>query len=312
MADIPWQAGDAYEAYMGRWSRHVAQLFVAWLGVPGGRRWLDVGCGTGALSAQIPEPALIVGVDRSHGFLSAWQGGSRPPADKHQSRRDTARTQAGPAPAQAGPAPVQAGPAPARAGSPEVQADGRRVQGGGRWGLVGDAAGLPLADARFDAVVSGLALNFVPRPEAAVAELSRVAAPGAVIAAYVWDYANGMPMMRHFWAAAAELDPGLGERDESLGYAFCRDDVLAGWWSDAGLHAVTTRRIEIPMFFRDFDDFWTPFLGGQGPAPGYLASRSPAQQHDLRESLRHRLPVRADGAIALTAAAWAVQGRKPG
>jgi SAM-dependent methyltransferase len=175
----------------------------------------------------------------------------------------------------------------------------------------GDAAALPLADGRFDAVVSGLALNFVPRPEAAVAEFCRVAAPGAVVAAYVWDYAHGMAMMQHFWAAAGELDPALGDQDEAVRYAFCREDVLTGWWSAAGLRDVTTRRIEIPTVFRDFDDYWAPFLGGQGTAPSYLATRSEPQRDALCESLRRRLPARPDGTIPLTAAAWAVQGRQP-
>src|SRR5690349_17095418 len=169
MTDISWQSGDAYESYVGRWSRRVAKIFVTWLDVPADSRWLDAGCGTGALSAQIPAPALLVGVDKSPAFLSAL------PRDQSQ-----------PAPGQSPPNRVLA--------------------------CAGDAAALPLADAGFDAVVSGLALNFVPHPESAVAELCRVAAPGATIAAYVWDYTSGMAMMRHFWSAAAELHPDLGEQ----------------------------------------------------------------------------------------------------
>src|SRR6476620_8930419 len=66
-----WERGDPYERYVGRWSRLVAPPFLAWLGVPPGRRWLDVGCGTGALSSAIAErcqPASIVGVEPSDGF----------------------------------------------------------------------------------------------------------------------------------------------------------------------------------------------------------------------------------------------------
>ena len=69
-----WQSGDRYERFIGRWSRSVAREFVSWLGVPRGRGWLDVGCGTGALSAAIAErcaPALVVGMERSAGFLPA-------------------------------------------------------------------------------------------------------------------------------------------------------------------------------------------------------------------------------------------------
>src|SRR5690348_15162022 len=68
-----WAVGDAYETYVGRWSRRVAADFIPWLGVPAGRRWLDVGCGTGALTATVlagAEPSRVVGVDPSTGFLA--------------------------------------------------------------------------------------------------------------------------------------------------------------------------------------------------------------------------------------------------
>lgn len=68
-----WERGNPYERYVGRWSRHVAPEFLAWLQVPAGRRWLDVGCGTGALCAAIIEgcaPAAVTGVEPSEGFLA--------------------------------------------------------------------------------------------------------------------------------------------------------------------------------------------------------------------------------------------------
>ena len=67
-----WQDGDLYEPYVGRWSRAVASQFVDWLGLPPAKRWLDVGCGTGALSETIlvrTEPSEVRGVDRSEGFV---------------------------------------------------------------------------------------------------------------------------------------------------------------------------------------------------------------------------------------------------
>ena len=48
-----WASGDAYEPFIGRWSRRGARELLAWLAVPAGRRWLDVGCGSGALSQTI-------------------------------------------------------------------------------------------------------------------------------------------------------------------------------------------------------------------------------------------------------------------
>ena len=255
-ADV-WAQGGAYEAYVGRWSRRVAEVFVPWLARPAGQRWLDVGCGTGALTAtllELADPSGVLGVDPSVPFL-------------------------GDAPA---------GPRTAFA--------------------AGDAAALPVASGRFDAVVSGLALNFVGRPGMAAAELARAAAPGGVVAAYVWDYAAGMQMMRHFWDAAVALDPAVAARDEAARFPLCRPEPLARLWRDAGLRDVSTRAIEIPTVFAGFDDFWRPFLGGQGAAPAYAMSLPPARRDALRERLRDRLPAGPDGGIALTATAWAVRG----
>jgi SAM-dependent methyltransferase len=68
----PWERGRPYEEYVGRWSRRVAPLFLSWLHVPAGRRWVDVGCGTGALCAAILDhgsPSSVVGIEPSEGFL---------------------------------------------------------------------------------------------------------------------------------------------------------------------------------------------------------------------------------------------------
>jgi SAM-dependent methyltransferase len=172
----------------------------------------------------------------------------------------------------------------------------------------GDAAALPLPASGFDAVVSGLALNFVARPEAAVAEFARVAKPGATVAAYVWDYAGGMRMMRYFWDAAAEVDPAAADRDESARFPICRPAALRAAWAAAGLRDVATRSIEVPTVFASFDDYWRPFLGGQGPAPAYLATVGDARRRAVRDLLSDRLPRGADGSVPLTAAAWAVRG----
>jgi SAM-dependent methyltransferase len=261
MVQDVWAVGDAYEAYVGRWSRRVAEAFLHWLDVPAGRHWLDVGCGTGALTATVltvADPAQIVGVDPSEGFL-----------------------------------------ANARAQIVDLRASF----------CAGDAQSLPLPDRRFDAVVSGLALNFVPDPRRAAAEFARVATSGGVAAAYVWDYAEGMAMMRHFWDAATALDPVAAELDEGRRFPLCRPESLRGLWADAGLDEVTVQAIEAPTVFADFDDYWRPFLGGQGPAPGYVMSLTEEHRRALRDLLRARLPTDLDGSIPLTTRAWAVRGR---
>ena len=238
----------------------MAAAFLRWLDVPAGRRWLDVGCGTGALTATVlamADPAEVVGVDPSEGFLA------------------TAR---------------------ARIADARVRFH------------VGDAMSLPLPDRQFDAVVSGLALNFVPDAGLAAGELARVAAPGGAVAAYVWDYAGGMAMLRHFWEAAACLDPAAANLDEGHRFPLCRPEPLRDLWAGAGLEQVAVQAIEVPTVFSDFDDLWRPFLGGQGPAPGYVMSLPDGQRDVLRDRLRARLPTAPDGSIPLTARAWAVSG----
>lgn len=278
-----WAVGDAYEAYVGRWSRRVAADFVPWLGVAAGRRWLDVGCGTGALTATVlagADPARVVGVDPSVGFLA----GAR---------------------AVTGAGSTEAGLAGAASTGVGLAGDARAAF------VAGDARSLPLPDRRFDAIVSGLALNFVPEPGRAAAEITRVAAPGAVAAAYVWDYAEGMAMMRHFWDAAAELDPQAAGLDEGRRFPLCRPEPLRLLWTEAGLTDVEVRAIEVPTVFAGFDDFWRPFLGGQGPAPAYLATLDDARRDAVRDLVRGRLPSLVGGTIPLRARVWAVRGTAP-
>ena len=263
MADEAWTAGEAYEAYIGRWSRRVAEAFLRWLDVPPWRHWLDLGCGTGALSATVlakTNPTDVVGIDSSANFVTTARGGITDPRARF---------------------------------------------------ALGDARSLPLRTEQIDVAVSGLALNFVPDPGRAAAELARVTKPGGLGAAYVWDYAEGMAMLRHFWDAAVALDPAAAEQDEGRRFPLCRSEPLAKLWTDAGWEQVRVRALDVPTVFVDFDDFWLPFLGGQGPAPGYLKSLSDEQGATLRELLRSRLPAGPGRTIPLTARAWAVRGSRP-
>ncbi|GAB2985397.1 hypothetical protein GCM10023080_058720 [Streptomyces pseudoechinosporeus] len=145
----------------------------------------------------------------------------------------------------------------------------------------------------------------------AVAEMARGVRPGGLVAAYVWDYAGGMGFLRRFWEAAVKVEPSAAALDEGRRFPLCRPEALHAAWDDAGLVDVSTVPIEVPTVFADFDDLWKPFLAGQGPAPGYVATLAPADRDRLRDVFSAAVSRRPDGSIALTARAWAVSGRRP-
>lgn len=255
-----WNSGDAYEPYIGRWSRMIADLFVTWLDPASNEAWVEVGCGTGALTEAIvtaAAPASVLALEPSDGYIAF-------------ARR--------------------------RVSHPAVTFE------------IGDASRLPLPDDSQDRAVSGLVINFIPDIPAALAEMARVTRPGGTIAAYVWDYAEGMEMLRHFWDVVIALDPPAAEMDEGTRFPMCRPEPLRDLWEKAGLTAVDVAPLDIRMRLRDFDELWAPFLGGQGPAPGYVASLAPDARDALREALSERIERSEEGAIELGARAWAVRG----
>jgi SAM-dependent methyltransferase len=259
-----WQDADAYERFIGRWSRRAADQFLAWLSLPAGATWVDVGCGTGALAGQIvarTDPARVTGVDPSAAFVEA--------------ARD-------------------------RVAQPVAAFE------------VGQADRLPLGTGSADVVVSGLVLNFVPDVPAALDEAARVARPGGTVAAYVWDYAGRMELLRRFWDAAVELDPSAAELDEGRRFPIAAPAPLATAWVDAGLGEVLIAPLDVPTRFADFDDLWLPFTVPIGPAPGYVATLPPDHRDALRERMRSTLPIGPEGTIDLIARAWAIRGRTPG
>lgn len=173
---------------------------------------------------------------------------------------------------------------------------------------VADGAALPWASGACAVAVSGLVLNFVPDAVAVVREMARVTRPGGEVAAYVWDYRSGMEMLRQFWDAAIEVDPAAVALDEGERFPLCRPEPLRAVFEDAGLGSIAVRSITIPTLFQDFDAYWAPFLGGQGPAPTYLASLGSDTRDRIRAALQARLVAAADGSITLSAEAWAVRG----
>ena len=176
---------------------------------------------------------------------------------------------------------------------------------------VGDAQALEFTDASFDATLSLLALNFVPDPVKALGEMIRVTRPGGVVAAAVWDYAEGMEMLRVFWDEAVALDPATASRDERH-MPLCHRGELAALWRHAGLVDVGEQALTTDLVFESVDDYWLPFLDGVGPAGAYAASLADPARDALRARLAARLSNgRGDRGFTLKARAWAVRGVVP-
>src|SRR5690349_6548188 len=125
---------------------------------------------------------------------------------------------------------------------------------------VGNAQTLPVDSESFDAAVSGLVLNFVPYPHQMVSEMVRVVRSGGAVALYVWDYAGKMQMLRHFWNAAIALDPAARDLDEGKRFPICNPEALHDLFGNACLSAIQVRSIDIAAAFKNFDDYWQPFL----------------------------------------------------
>jgi SAM-dependent methyltransferase len=259
----PWTSAHPYEHFMGRWSRGLAHEVMDRLPPPRGQRWLDVGCGTGAVSEAVvalADPRSLIGIDPSEAYV-----------------------------------------AEARARITDPRAQFR----------VGDATHLPVLDASADEVVSGLVLNFVAEPVEALIEMRRALTTGGHVTAYVWDYRDGMQMLRRFWDAAVAEDPSAAVLDEGVRFPLCREGGLANCFEGAGLVGLSEGSVEIPTHFESFDDYWSPLLGRQCPAPSYIASLTDDGRKALRQRLQTTLPTRPDGSIFLTARAWVCQGTAP-
>lgn len=156
--------------------------------------------------------------------------------------------------------------------------------------------------------MSALALNFVPDAPAALREMARVTVHGGRVAARVWDYAEKMDLIRIYWNAAAQLGLLTPGQDQAERFPIRRPEALGTAFGAAGLRQVEVAAIEMPMHFANFEDYWDPFLGGQGPAPAHAMGLDEATRERLRELIRATLPTQPDGRILLGARAWAARG----
>jgi len=247
---------DAYDAFMGRYSRELAPPFADFCGLRAGQRVLDVGCGPGAFTAVAVERLgleSVSAVDPTPHFVAATRA-RHPGLDVRQAAAEE----------------------------------------------------IPYADGEFDTAASQLVFHFVSDPERAVREMARVVRPGGLVAASVWDFAEGMEMLRAFWDAALSLWPDAP--DEARTLRFGREGELADLLSAAGLGDIVEITLAVTSTYEDFDELWATFLGGIGPAGAYLLSKPPDDQEALREAFHVRLG-RPSGALALGAVARAARAR---
>jgi SAM-dependent methyltransferase len=256
---------EAYERFMGRWSRLVAPPFAEFANLPDNGSVLDVGSGTGSLAFAIAKrqaDVRVFGIDPSNEYVEF--ANSR-------------------------------------------NAFGSRVNF-----RVGDAQKLEFPDATFNGAASLLVFNFIPDAKKALSELRRVMKPGSRVSAAVWDYGARMRMLRIFWDAAVSVDVNAEKLDEKR-MPLCRLGELSQLWKQGGLENVREEPIDITLRFTSFDDYWNPFLLGQGPAGSFVRSLDRDKREALRGEVKRRLPISSeDEPFDLPARTWAVTGAVPG
>jgi SAM-dependent methyltransferase len=245
---------DAYENFMGRYSRVLAPEFARAAGVEAGQRVLDVGCGPGALTAVL---AGMVGAD-------------------HVAAVDPTE--------------------------PFVEQCRLNVPGADV--RLAPAEALPFEDESFDRTLAQLVFHFVSDPIAAVGEMKRVTRPGGKVAACVWDMTGGMTMIRAYWDAAREADPGAPAETERFGG---QPGQVADLWRAAGLRDVEDTSLRVSTRYQDFDELWQSFRRGEGPIGAHAASLE-GEKHDAVRDALHRRIGSPDGPFELTASAWCAVG----
>ncbi|MGA4507943.1 class I SAM-dependent methyltransferase [Propionibacteriaceae bacterium G1746] len=170
------------------------------------------------------------------------------------------------------------------------------------------ADSIPLADDTVDVALSQLVFHFIPDPESAVREQSRVVRPGGMIAACVWDYQAGMQLLRSFWDAALSLNPDAPQEARVL--VLGAPGELTGLFSACGLVDVHEDVLRVASDYSSFDELWGTFLAGVGPAGAHTRALGDDDRSALRAALFDRLG-RPEGGFTLTAAARAARGRVP-
>lgn len=176
----------------------------------------------------------------------------------------------------------------------------------------GDIGALPFASGAFDSSLALLVLGFVPDAAQAVAEMARVTRPGGVVATAMWDFRGGMPFLNLFADTVAALLPqGAAWRARHWRGQVGAPGRLSALLRGAGLEAVREQDIAIRQDFRDFDDWFGPWLAGQGIMGAFLMALSPADRARVEAALREAWGDPAAG-CSFTATARLAWGRHRG
>lgn len=250
-------SGDAYDTYMGRYSRQLAPVFADLVGIAAGQRVADVGCGPGALTGVLVQR---LGIDSV---------------------------------AACDPSPSFVADCAARHPGLDVRTE--------------RAEDLPFGDDQFDAAMAQLVIHFVSDAPRAAAEMRRVVRPGGVVAACTWDSGDdGMDLLRHFWAAAVRVDPTAPTETGAL--RFGRPGELTELFAGAGLVDITETTIRVSSTYSSFDDLWSTYLLGIGPAGQWCTAQPQERRDRVRAELLDVLGA-PGGPITLSGTARAATGQ---
>jgi len=174
---------------------------------------------------------------------------------------------------------------------------------------VGRAESIPFESGSFDHAMAQLVLHFVSDPDRAASEMMRVVRPGGWVSACIWDFADGMEMLRCFWDAALQIDPVAP--DEARTLRFGRPGEIAELFESAGMVDVVESTLRVSSTYAGFEDLWNGFLAGVGPAGAYCVSLPDDDRQRLRTALFRRLG-EPTGSFALGAVARCAVARTPG
>ena len=175
---------------------------------------------------------------------------------------------------------------------------------------VAAAEALPFEDGAFDHALAQLVVNFMADAHRGVGEVRRVTRRGGRVSAAVWDYREGMTLLRAFWDAAAATDPKGAEADEGKAMRFATPAELRSLWQEVGLTDVQVTQALVSAGYASFEDLWRPLLSGVGPAGAYVTSLSDEARAVFRDEYRRRLNA-SDRPFSLNARAWLATGVVP-